>query len=130
MVREAGEKTVQAYRERVKFKFRAAHMNQLIHIAILCHPPVRRVTRDVSRLLFPRELQVLGFLGEGISTQELARRLCISRKTVQGLCTRIKGKVGVSDFHELVRVAALWREGRLVLRKQYEWRYGLREPTA
>jgi DNA-binding CsgD family transcriptional regulator len=45
---------------------------------------------------------LLGWLGEGKSIKEIARQLQRSRKTVQALYTRIKGKVrnysGFRDF--------------------------------
>jgi DNA-binding CsgD family transcriptional regulator len=110
--------TVQTYRERLKFKLGVPTLHQLIRVATLSHPGGTRTIRDINRPLSPRERQILQLLGEGKSTVELARQLRRSPKTTQALCTRIKSKIGISSFGELMRIAVLWREGKLVLRKQ------------
>jgi len=56
-----------------------------------------------------RELQVYRLLGHGISTREIARRLCLSAKTVESHRARIKQKLGVGTSAALVAHAAEWQ---------------------
>jgi DNA-binding CsgD family transcriptional regulator len=109
--------TVQTYRERLKFKLGASNLHQLIRIATLSHLGGTRAIRDINRPLSPGERQILELLGEGKTTVQVARQLRCSPKTTQTVCTRIKSKIGISSFAQLMRIAVLWREGKLVLRK-------------
>ena len=56
-------------------------------------------------LLSPREFDVLQGLIEGATLESIARRLCISPKTVSNLQTRVRAKLGVSTPIELLRYA-------------------------
>jgi DNA-binding NarL/FixJ family response regulator len=60
-----------------------------------------------------RELQVLGLLGSGLSTKEIALELHLSAKTVEFYREALKKKLGTPNSLALVRLATLWRhEGR------------------
>ena len=50
-----------------------------------------------AQALSAREQQVLSFLAEGMSNQEIARLLCISPNTVKTHVTHIFNKLGVND---------------------------------
>lgn len=65
-------------------------------------PPIHRLS--------DRELQVFEFLGEGLSTSEIAERMHLSVKTVQVYFARLKDKFGVSKAKELLREAFRWNE--------------------
>ena len=52
--------------------------------------------------LTKRESDVILLLGEGLKNAQIARRLCISEKTVRNHLTSIFGKFGVSDRLELL----------------------------
>lgn len=52
-----------------------------------------------------RELQVLRLLGEGCNNPEVAEQLGISRQTVETHRKRIKAKLGIGSFRELVKYA-------------------------
>jgi len=54
--------------------------------------------------LSPRELEVLGCVGEGLPNKLIARKLGISEKTVKAHLTRIFQQLGVTDRTQ----AALW----------------------
>jgi len=61
-----------------------------------------------------RELQIYQLVGQGLATKEIARRLCVSVKTVESHRANIKQKLGVCTAAELVAHAAEWhgRRGR------------------
>jgi len=65
-------------------------------------PPIHRLS--------DRELQVFEFLGQGLSTSEIAERMHLSVKTVQVYFARLKEKFGVSKAKELLREAFRWNE--------------------
>ncbi len=56
--------------------------------------------------LTKREQQVFRLLAEGVHSSEIAKRLFISRKTVDNHRANIMGKLGLSSTVELVRYAA------------------------
>lgn len=70
---------------------------------------VRGLSRDPSMIsheaLSDREFEVLRLLGSGFSTQEVARRLSISPKTVGTYRTRIYDKMGLRNPADIVRYA-------------------------
>lgn len=55
---------------------------------------------DLSNLLTPRELDVLGLVAQGLTNKEIARRLQISPATVKAHVERIISKMGVADRTE------------------------------
>jgi two-component system response regulator DegU len=56
----------------------------------------------------PREMQVSGFLKEGLDNKAIADKLCISTRTVEGHASRMIKKAGVSDRPELIRFFKNW----------------------
>ena len=68
--------------------------------------------------LSPREQEVMRMVAEGLSTKQIAEKLCISPKTVENHRAKIMGKLEVHNTVELVRYAAkiglidvdLWKE--------------------
>ena len=56
-------------------------------------------------LLSDRELEVFRLLGQGRGTTEIADMLHLSPKTVQAYCARVKDKLDVKTFGELIREA-------------------------
>ncbi|PYI89655.1 MAG: DNA-binding response regulator [Verrucomicrobia bacterium] len=65
-------------------------------------PPIHRLS--------DRELQVFEFLGQGLSTSQIAERMHLSVKTVQVYFARLKEKFGVTGAKELLREAFRWNE--------------------
>jgi len=55
-----------------------------------------------------RELQVYSMIGNGMTTQKIAKNLNISPKTVQTYREHIKQKIGLRTATELVHSATLW----------------------
>jgi DNA-binding NarL/FixJ family response regulator len=65
-----------------------------------------RITDGAYGTLTPREQEVMRLLAQGVSTREVADRLCISPKTVENHRTNIMGKLGLHSGIELIRYAA------------------------
>jgi DNA-binding NarL/FixJ family response regulator len=63
---------------------------------------------DLSELS-NRELEIYRLVGQGVSTKEIARQLCLSVKTVESHRANIKQKLGVDTAAALVAHAAEWR---------------------
>jgi DNA-binding NarL/FixJ family response regulator len=55
-----------------------------------------------------RELQIYRLVGQGVSTKDIARLLCVSVKTVESHRANIKQKLGVDTAAALVAHAAEW----------------------
>lgn len=53
--------------------------------------------------LTPRELEVLQLIAEGLSTREMADRLCVSENTVKTHCSRVFDKLGVNRRTQAVQ---------------------------
>jgi DNA-binding NarL/FixJ family response regulator len=60
-------------------------------------------------VLSPREREVLRLVTEGLSSKEIADRLCVSPKTIETHRARIMKKLGLKNFADLVKYAV--REG-------------------
>lgn len=60
-------------------------------------------------VLSPREREVLRLVAEGLSSKEIADRLCVSPKTIETHRARIMKKLGLKSFADLVKYAV--REG-------------------
>ena len=71
-------------------------------------PPGRMAT--ATSTLSRRERQVLGLIGEGLTTRQMARRLGISERTIESHISRLYQKLAVRT-----RVQALHRAAGLGL---------------
>jgi NarL family two-component system response regulator LiaR len=62
---------------------------------------------DAARIqqlgITPRELEVLQLIAEGLSTREMADRLCVSENTVKTHCSRVFDKLGVNRRTQAVQ---------------------------
>ncbi len=69
-------------------------------------PPVRKAAvQGMVEPLSERELEVLGLIAEGLTNQEIARRLHISLSTVKGHTSNIYGKLEVNSRTQAVALA-------------------------
>jgi DNA-binding NarL/FixJ family response regulator len=59
-------------------------------------------------VLSDRELEVLGLLGQGLNTREIAERLQLSTKTIDTYREHIKMKLSLKNASELLRFAVAW----------------------
>ncbi len=66
------------------------------------------VGRDPVERLSDRELQTFSMIGQGLNTQEIAKRMFLSPKTVETYRARIKLKLGISDLNQLNLEAVRW----------------------
>jgi len=57
------------------------------------------------KILSERERQVLGLVAQGYGTQEIAKQLLVSAKTVETYRARIVEKLGLRTRNEIVRFA-------------------------
>jgi DNA-binding NarL/FixJ family response regulator len=55
-----------------------------------------------------RELVVLQQIGEGMTTKQIAGRLCVSIKTIETYRTRIKTKLNIKAHPDLIQYAIRW----------------------
>jgi PAS domain S-box-containing protein len=76
---------------------------------------VRRLPSELARLanvhLTPRQAEVLGLIASGLSTDEVARELTLSRETVRSHLRNASSELGAHTRVEAV--AAAWRLGLL-----------------
>jgi DNA-binding NarL/FixJ family response regulator len=70
------------------------------------HQNRREVPQDILGVLSTREREVFRLAAECLLTREIARELCISRKTVDTHLYRIHRKLGLRTSAELVRLAS------------------------
>ena len=74
--------------------------------------PAGNVEAGPEAKLTDRELEVLRLFGEGWNTDEIARRLCLSPKTVDVHRAHIKEKLGLKTIAEFTRFAIRWVASR------------------
>ena len=67
----------------------------------------RAATRSVESLT-DRQLEILGLIGRGIGTKEIAQTLGLSTKTIESHRGHIRGKLNLRDGAELVCYAIKW----------------------
>ncbi|KWV91790.1 response regulator transcription factor [Erythrobacter sp. YT30] len=68
----------------------------LVSAAMRSNAPVSRAG-DLAEILTPREQEVVGYVAEGLTNKEIARKLDISPATVKVHVERLIGKLGVAD---------------------------------
>jgi DNA-binding NarL/FixJ family response regulator len=67
-----------------------------------------RAAQDPVETLSDRELEVFRLIGRGMTTDQVAEQMIVSPKTVETYRGRIKEKLGVVTYTELVQRAAVW----------------------
>jgi len=75
-------------------------------VSKLVKPGTRKAGLDS---LADRELEVLQFIGKGLTTREIARRLSLGETTVETYRARIKEKLGLRNASELYTFASRWQ---------------------
>jgi DNA-binding NarL/FixJ family response regulator len=66
------------------------------------------ISHSPVRSLSDRELEVLGLIGQGLSSKEMAQRLHLSVKTIDTYREHIKTKLHLRTANELIRYAVTW----------------------
>ncbi len=64
--------------------------------------------RDEIELLSDRELEIFKLIGEGLTTEEIAEKLNIGIKTVETYKSKIKDKLELKNFTQLIKAAVEW----------------------
>ena len=107
MKNESSEKLLQAIRKVLEG---GVYVSESVSSEML-----RRIKRDgrgelTSSVgsLSDRELEVFSLLGRARTTRQIADELCLSIKTIETHLSRIKVKLGVESYNELIVRAALW----------------------
>lgn len=59
-------------------------------------------------MLSDRELEAFQLMGHGLTTAQIADRMCLSPKTVETYRARVKEKLDIDSISELTRQAAQW----------------------
>ena len=72
-----------------------------------------RQQRSVVENLSDREFEIFELFGQGLSTQQIATRLCLSMKTVSAHRGKIKAKLQLRTTNELIAHAARWTASRV-----------------
>jgi DNA-binding CsgD family transcriptional regulator len=65
----------------------------------------RQLPADAGARLTARELEVLGLVAEGCTSDQIARRLVISRRTVDHHRAHVLAKLGMRNAADLTRYA-------------------------
>lgn len=60
---------------------------------------------DISKMLTPRELEVMELCAQGMSAQEIAEKLFLSRRTIEWHKSHIFEKMGFKNIGELINYA-------------------------
>lgn len=107
MKSEGGEKLLQAVRHVLEGK---TYVSEDVSSRIVDTFAGRRKQNGDSSLgsLTDREFEVFQFLGQGLPTAEIGRRLHLSPKTVDSHRLHIKEKLRLRSLPELMRYAVRW----------------------
>ena len=68
---------------------------------------IRKKKVEADRLT-DREMEVFQLIGQGLSTREIAAKLCLSVKTIETHKENLKRKLKLSNATELIQQATLW----------------------
>lgn len=72
----------------------------------------RSDTEQLINTLTPSELGVLNLIGQGYNSQEIAKLLERSVKTIETHRSNIRAKLNLKDSTELIRYATRWVSGQ------------------
>ncbi|MEP7304644.1 MAG: response regulator transcription factor [Acidobacteriota bacterium] len=84
-------------------------MSERIVARVTGRGAVRNAITSFERLT-DREREVLGLMGRGLGTRDVAQHLGLSMKTIETYQARIKVKLGLKSGHELIRAAVSWTQ--------------------
>lgn len=106
---EADARVVEAARKVLRG---GLYLSPVLSSQLLMQFAGNRPAGDPSPLaqLSDRELEVFEYLGQGLSTREIAEKLTLSPKTVDSYRTRAKEKLSIDSNAQLRRRATLWVE--------------------
>ena len=68
---------------------------------------------SIPSLLTQREMEIFEMIGNGMSAEEIAKKLFISKRTVESHRDHIKGKLNVPDVLRLHQLAFQWIQEKI-----------------
>jgi DNA-binding NarL/FixJ family response regulator len=104
---EGGEKLLEAIRHVLRGKIYVSE-SMSAHILEIFSGGQNRLDRSSIEKLSDREFEVFESLGEGLSSQQIAKKLHLSAKTVDAHRSNIKTKLSIKTTAELISYAARW----------------------
>src|SRR5260221_2742845 len=104
---EGGEKLMEAIRHVLRGKIYVSE-SMSAHILEIFSGGESRLDRSSIEKLSDREFEVFESLGEGLSSQRIAKKLHLSAKTVDAHRANIKTKLDIKTTAELISYAARW----------------------
>jgi DNA-binding NarL/FixJ family response regulator len=104
---EGGEKLMEAIRHVLSGKIYVSE-SMSAHILEIFSGGQTAIDRSSIEKLSDREFEVFESLGEGLSSQQIAKQLHLSAKTVDAHRANIKTKLGIKTTAELIAYAARW----------------------
>ena len=104
---EGGEKLMGAIRHVLSGKIYVSE-SMSAHILEIFSGGQTRLDRSSIEKLSDREFEVFESLGEGLSSQQIAKKLHLSAKTVDAHRANIKTKLSIKTTAELISYAARW----------------------
>src|SRR5260221_12740206 len=104
---EGGEKLMEAIRRVLSGKIYVSE-GMSAHILEIFSGGESRLDRSSIEKLSDREFEVFESLGEGLSSQQIAKKLHLSAKTVDAHRANIKTKLSIKTTAELISYAARW----------------------
>jgi DNA-binding NarL/FixJ family response regulator len=107
MKQEAAEQMISAIHQVLSGK---VYLSESMAASMLTRFVGRKVVRGGTPVdhLTDRELQVLGLIGKGLGTRQIAEKLHLSVKTIENHREHIKAKLKLRTSAELVRYAVRW----------------------
>jgi DNA-binding NarL/FixJ family response regulator len=104
---EGGEKLIEAIRHVLGGKIYVSE-SMSAHILEIFSGGQAALNRSSIEKLSDREFEVFQSLGEGLSSQQIAKKLHLSAKTVDAHRANIKTKLNIRTTAELIAYAARW----------------------
>jgi DNA-binding NarL/FixJ family response regulator len=108
---EGGEKLIKAIRHVLSGKIYVSE-SMSAHILEMFSGGQTALDRSSIEKLSDREFEVFESLGAGLSSQQIAKKLHLSAKTVDAHRANIKTKLGMKTTAELIAYAARWMSQR------------------
>jgi len=108
---EGGEKLMEAIRHVLRGKIYVSE-SMSAHILEIFSGGQTGLDRSSIEKLSDREFEIFESLGEGLSSQQIAKKLHLSAKTVDAHRANIKTKLNMKTSAELIAYAARWTSHR------------------
>jgi DNA-binding NarL/FixJ family response regulator len=108
---EGGERLMRAIRHVLSGTIYVSDKMSAQILEIFSGGPSRQQRSFVEKLT-AREFEIFELFGKGLSTQQIANRLCLSTKTISAHRANMKEKLQLRTTNELVAYAARWTASR------------------